>query len=169
MCFYWMETFCWVMVTNSWISPLGNQTASFVSTLWHSCVKWNYSLGCIVCTVIYSIAWMRKTSPVYMQSICKINQQKILLSETGSVHIFSWNWFGDLGLGWISSAYSFCISCTRASAQFFTFGNRKLTKAQKSGANLWKYKFSMILKIFKNTISFSSTGNFMLNGSLAQF
>ena len=55
------------MVPNSWISPLGNQTASFVSTLWHSCVKWNYSLGCIVCTVIYSIAWIRKISLICNQ------------------------------------------------------------------------------------------------------
>ena len=77
-----------VMVPNFWKSPLGNQTAPFVSTLWHSCVKWNYSLGCKVCTVIYSIAWMRKTSPIYAINLQNQSAKNIVVWNRLRSHIF---------------------------------------------------------------------------------
>jgi len=88
------------MVPNFWKSPLGNQTASFVSTLWRSCVKWNYSLGCIVCTVIYSIAWMRKTSPIYSIYICNQSAKKYCCLKQAPFTYFPeidlgiWDWGG---------------------------------------------------------------------------
>ena len=142
-----------VMVPNFWKSPLGNQTASFVSTLWHSCVKWNCSLGCIVCTVIYSIAWMRKTSPIYSIYIC--NQfAKSISKKYCCLKQAPFTYFPEIDLGiWDWGGFPLLTHFVFPALQH-QHNSSFLETASSSGHKkvgptyVWKYKFSMILKMF---------------------
>ena len=160
------------MVPNSWISPLGNQTASFVSTLWHSCVKWNFSVGCIVCSVIYSIAWIRKTSPMYtiiLQNQLAKSIKFIFCMEQAPFACFPEIGLGIWDWGWFPLLTHFVFPALQHQHNSSFLETVSSPRHKKVGPTYENTNFLWFWKCFKNIISFSSTGNFILNGSLAQF